>query len=144
MAEQNLEKTIFLHAIGLASPADRAAYLDEACRDNPQLRAELDALLAAHRRLGDAPSPPLQPELTWAFAPPTEAAGAVIGPYKLLVEVDPLARDQERVSLPARLFWRGDLRFVAWRYGAHWHTSDLQGDHGPGPTRRKIAFSPGP
>ena len=84
MAEQNLEQSIFLHAIGLASPADCAAYLDEACRDNPQLRADLDALLAAHDRLGAALAPPIQPEGTQAFTPPTETAGSVIGPYKLL------------------------------------------------------------
>ncbi len=87
MAEQNLEQSIFLHAIGLASPTDRAAYLDEACRDNPQLRAELDALLAAHDRLGGAAPPSIQPETTGAFTPPTEAPGAVIGPYKLIEEI---------------------------------------------------------
>ena len=52
MAEQNLEQSIFLRAIELTEPADRAAYLDQACRENPLLRAELDALLAAHDRLG--------------------------------------------------------------------------------------------
>jgi hypothetical protein len=39
-------------ALGLASPADRAAYLEDVCGDNPRLRLELDALLAAHDRLG--------------------------------------------------------------------------------------------
>src|SRR5262249_55183500 len=87
MAEQNLEQSIFLHAIGLASSADRAAYLDEACRDNPQLRAELDALLAAHDRLGGAAPPSIRPEATGALTPSTETAGAVIGPYKLLEQV---------------------------------------------------------
>jgi hypothetical protein len=46
------EQSIVLHALSLPSPADRAAYLDEACRDKPGLRTELDALLAAHARLG--------------------------------------------------------------------------------------------
>ena len=46
------EQSIFLNAIGLPSPADRAAYLDEACRDDPGLRAELDALLAGARPTG--------------------------------------------------------------------------------------------
>ena len=55
MAEQATEQSIFLHAIGLPSPADRATYLDEVCRDDAGLRAELDALLAAHDRLGGGP-----------------------------------------------------------------------------------------
>jgi serine/threonine protein kinase len=84
MPEQNLEQSIFLNAIGFASPTDRAAYLDKACRDNPQLRAELDALLAAHDRLGGTAPPTIQPETTAAYAPPTEALGTVIGPYKLV------------------------------------------------------------
>ena len=46
------EQSIFLHAIGLESPEERSAYLDDACRDQPALRAEIEALLAAHDRLG--------------------------------------------------------------------------------------------
>jgi serine/threonine protein kinase/tetratricopeptide (TPR) repeat protein len=52
MTEQASEQSIFLHAIGLPSSGDRAAFLDVACRDNPALRKELDALLSAHDRLG--------------------------------------------------------------------------------------------
>jgi hypothetical protein len=36
MPDQNLEQSVFLHAIELATPAERAAYLDDACRSNPQ------------------------------------------------------------------------------------------------------------
>jgi serine/threonine protein kinase/WD40 repeat protein/tetratricopeptide (TPR) repeat protein len=87
MAEQDLERSIFLHAVELVSPADRAAYLDNVCRDNPQFRAELDALLAAHDRLGSAPTPPNPPETPRVFTPPAETAGTVIGPYKLLEQI---------------------------------------------------------
>src|SRR5262249_19915596 len=87
MAEQNLEQSIFLHAIGLTAAADRAAYLDEACRDSPGLRAELAALLAAHDRLGGVPPPEIQPSATQAVTPQTEAVGTVIGPYKLLEQI---------------------------------------------------------
>jgi eukaryotic-like serine/threonine-protein kinase len=52
MSEPASEQSLFLHALGLPTRADRAAYLDEACRGQPGLRAELDALLAAHDRLG--------------------------------------------------------------------------------------------
>jgi serine/threonine protein kinase/tetratricopeptide (TPR) repeat protein len=84
MAEQYLEQSIFLQAIGFTAPADRAAYLDEACRGNPGLRAELDALLAAHDRLRGAPPPEIHPAATQAVTPETEAAGSAIGPYKLI------------------------------------------------------------
>jgi eukaryotic-like serine/threonine-protein kinase len=93
MARQASEQSIFLHAIGLPSPADRAAYLDEVCRGDPGVRAEVDALLAAHDRLGGGP-PPTGPELpspdpAEAEAPsgqgPGEASGAVLaGRYRLL------------------------------------------------------------
>src|SRR5262245_11557031 len=52
MAEQTSEQSIFLQAIALPSPADRAAFLDQACQDNSELRAEVAALLGAHDRLG--------------------------------------------------------------------------------------------
>src|SRR5258706_14912983 len=91
MAAQASEQSIFLHAIGLDSPEERAAYLAEACRDYPGLRAELDALLAAHDRLGGplpgtsvrGGSPPIA---TVEVTSPTagDRSGAQIGPYKLL------------------------------------------------------------
>jgi hypothetical protein len=44
---------IFGHAIALTSPKARSAYLDAVCRDEPELRAEIESLLAAHDRAGD-------------------------------------------------------------------------------------------
>src|SRR6516162_1826333 len=87
MAEKGSEQSIFLHAVGLASPADRAAYLEDVYRDNPQLRLDLDALLAAHDRLGADP-PPSRPETPRTIdEPTTERPGTVIGPYKLLQQI---------------------------------------------------------
>jgi serine/threonine protein kinase/tetratricopeptide (TPR) repeat protein len=84
VAEKPSEQSIFLHAVGLASPHGRAAYLDDVCRDNPRLRRELDALLAAHDRLG-ADQPPGAPELARTVdEPTTERPGTIIGPYKLI------------------------------------------------------------
>src|SRR5262249_45380500 len=52
--------------------------------DNPQLRLEVDALLAAHDRLGADP-PPSSPGVLRTIQEPTaERPGTVIGPYKLL------------------------------------------------------------
>src|SRR5437763_14213108 len=42
------ESQIFVQALKLATPSERAAFLDEACAGNPQLRAEVEALLHAH------------------------------------------------------------------------------------------------
>jgi serine/threonine protein kinase/tetratricopeptide (TPR) repeat protein len=83
MPESASEQSIFLNALALGV-AERPAYLDEACRDNPGLRAAVAALLAAHERLGGGPP-------TAALAPPgqgdqaVDAAGTVLaGRYKLL------------------------------------------------------------
>ena len=91
MAAQASEQSIFLHAIGLDSPDERSAYLAEACRDHPGLWAELDALLAAHDRLGGLPPGTSvrggsAPAATVGVTSPTagERSGAQIGPYKLL------------------------------------------------------------
>jgi tetratricopeptide (TPR) repeat protein len=42
------ESQVFTHAVEYANPAARAAYLDAACAGNPQLRADVEALLRAH------------------------------------------------------------------------------------------------
>src|SRR5712671_2873312 len=93
MIEQASEQSIFLQAIRLPAAAERAAYLDEVCRDNPGLRAELDALLAAHNRLGGGLPPtglepacnPVESEASPACTGSTETVGAVLaGRYKLL------------------------------------------------------------
>src|SRR5262245_52151956 len=84
MAEQpQTEKSIFLAAVEIDSEALRAAFVEQACAGNPQLRAEVDALLRAHARpqpLLDAPSM-AGPTID---QPAAERLGAVIGPYQLL------------------------------------------------------------
>jgi serine/threonine protein kinase/Flp pilus assembly protein TadD len=89
MTEQaSSERAIFESAIDKSSPAARAAFLDGACAGNPRLRAEVDALLAAHDRLARAPAagqaPP--PAATVAEAS-VEGPGTVIGPYKLMEQI---------------------------------------------------------
>src|SRR5438552_4111656 len=92
MVERASEQSIFLYAIGLPSSADRAAYLDGACRDNPGLRAQVEALLAAHERLGGGTPPtgpeaaePAASEARVALPRSSEAVGTLLaGRYKLL------------------------------------------------------------
>ena len=80
------EKSIFLAALDKGSPEQRAAYLDEACAGDPRLRAEIEALLAAHDRLGELPPAPGATGAgeTGEEPPAAEGPGTVIGPYKLL------------------------------------------------------------
>jgi hypothetical protein len=53
-------ESIFAAAVALASAAERAAYLDQACLGDVALRGHVEALLRAHERAGhllDRPVP---------------------------------------------------------------------------------------
>src|SRR5438093_6852882 len=52
MNEQSPAEIVFFTALEKATPADRAAYLDEACAGNEALRRRVEALLAAHPQVG--------------------------------------------------------------------------------------------
>jgi serine/threonine protein kinase/tetratricopeptide (TPR) repeat protein len=88
MAEITPElKAIFCEALDCQSGPERRAFLDRACRANPELRSRVEALLAAGRDAGDFLEHPVAPPSgSWsAPAPaPARALGTVIGPYKLL------------------------------------------------------------
>src|SRR5262245_31707043 len=83
---------IYFAALEL-SPDARTAYLDEACREHPELRRRVEKLLAAQSKLGSflqqpaiqALNDPLAPTLTSPTI--TERPGTLIGPYKLLQEI---------------------------------------------------------
>ena len=47
------EESLFVAALDIADPAQRLAYLDEACTGNPELRQRLDVLLRAHAVAGN-------------------------------------------------------------------------------------------
>jgi serine/threonine protein kinase/tetratricopeptide (TPR) repeat protein len=83
----DLTESVFAAAVALADPAERAAYLDQACANNPALRARIDALLRAHDRAGhllDRPAA-VSGESTAAYISTGEQAGTIIaGRYKLL------------------------------------------------------------
>ncbi|HKB01080.1 MAG TPA: protein kinase, partial [Gemmataceae bacterium] len=46
------EQTIFLSALEIADPTERAAYLEQVCTGDSALRRQVEALLAAHQRSG--------------------------------------------------------------------------------------------
>src|SRR5262245_55598311 len=75
------EETLFAEAVKKQDVA-RAAFLDECCKGDVELRKRLEGLLLAH----DHPDPFLAaaaPVVT-VDGPLHEIAGSVIGPYKLL------------------------------------------------------------
>jgi len=91
-AENPSVDEVFGEAIRRAPGKDRAAYLDEACGDDSDLRQRVERLLKASAEAGSFlespaadPSPTLdQPTVD---RPITEKQGAQIGPYKLLQEI---------------------------------------------------------
>ncbi len=81
-------KSIFGRAQEIDSAAERAAFLDEACRANPDLRAEVEDLLLAMAGAGDfMERPAASGSVTVTHAPILEGPGTRIGPYKLLQQI---------------------------------------------------------
>src|SRR5262249_39617722 len=82
MPAANVEQSIFLAALELPTPAERAAYLKGACGEDPVLRANVEELLAAHANGDDfLDRPPACATVDEQAV--TERPGSIIGPYKL-------------------------------------------------------------
>jgi serine/threonine protein kinase/tetratricopeptide (TPR) repeat protein len=82
------EEAIFAAALEKPSPAERRAYLADACTGDADLRARVEALLQAH----DDPDSFLEPRgpgpaLTVDELPLHDGPGTVIGPYKLMEQI---------------------------------------------------------
>src|SRR5262249_49643697 len=80
------EETLFAEAQKKQGEA-RAAFLDEHCKDDVELRRRVEALLRASDNPDpflDAPAPFSGPTID---APISEGPGTVIGPYKLLEQI---------------------------------------------------------
>lgn len=87
MTEVQVE-SVFFAALERGSPTERAAWLDEACAGDEELRRRVEQLLAAHPRLGGFLEPQgLALESTAAMPPIAEGPGTQIGPYKLLEHI---------------------------------------------------------
>src|SRR5687768_8813327 len=82
-------EAVFSAALALP-PAERAAYLESVCGDDPGLRVRVEALLQADERLGgflEPPARPDEPRQAASFEPDAaacEGPGSRIGRYKLL------------------------------------------------------------
>jgi serine/threonine protein kinase/Flp pilus assembly protein TadD len=81
------EASIFLAALQQPSPDGRAAFLDQACGGNGELRRNVEMLLRAHVKAGDFLAQAPAPVGATVDLPITEAPGTVIGPYKLLEQI---------------------------------------------------------
>src|SRR4051794_38565476 len=83
-------KDVFLDAVEITVPGERAAFLGAACAGDPELRRRVEALLAAHERpeslLDRVAVAPVEggtlPHPT--AAAPLEGPGTSVGPYLLL------------------------------------------------------------
>jgi serine/threonine protein kinase len=82
------ERSIFMDALDIADPHERAAYLDQACAGDTALRNRIDELLRAHTQTGDFLRVPATQLLGSADErPESERPGTLIGPYKLLEQI---------------------------------------------------------
>src|SRR5262249_4608721 len=82
------EREIFLAALKQPSAEERAAFLDQACGADANLRGQIEALLAEHEQLGSYLESPVGAGQRTVDQPlATERPGSVIGPYKLLQQI---------------------------------------------------------
>jgi serine/threonine protein kinase/regulation of enolase protein 1 (concanavalin A-like superfamily) len=82
------EREIFLAALKQPTAGERAAFLDQTCGSDANLRGQLEALLAEHEHLGSyLEAPVAAAQRTLDEAPATERPGTVIGPYKVLQQI---------------------------------------------------------
>jgi hypothetical protein len=98
--EPPTEKSVFLDALDIGSPSERAAFVEAACQGNASLFASVSALLREHARddnpidkpivvegrlpLGNTDETVLRPpQREYSY----HAPGARIGPYKLMEQI---------------------------------------------------------
>jgi serine/threonine protein kinase len=82
--------SIFGRALEIDSPAERAAYLGQACGEDAGLRAEVDSLLRALDQAGNfmrQPAAPAHDPVATRDGPLAERPGTVVGPYKLMEQI---------------------------------------------------------
>jgi len=81
-------KTIFAAVLELESGAERSAYLEGICRGNIELRAEVEALLAAHNDgAGFLSRHAKQLQPTMAIDASAEKTASQIGPYRIIEQI---------------------------------------------------------
>ena len=79
--------TIFAQAIAIDSAQQRAAFLNDSCRDDPEMRREVEGLVRDYFRAGAFLERPAACIGVTTDAPVCERPGTVIGPYKLMEQI---------------------------------------------------------
>src|ERR1041385_144522 len=81
-------RDIFSKALQCHTAEEQAAFLEQACEGNTELRAQLEELMQAHREVGSfLQEPSALRAATVDEQPIHEAPGTMIGPYKLLQQI---------------------------------------------------------
>src|SRR5262245_1086944 len=82
------EESLFLAALERTDPADRQAFLDQACAGDAELRRRIDLLLAAYAAGQDKlePAAPVQTP-TVDYQPTAKPGDVIAGRYKLLERI---------------------------------------------------------
>jgi hypothetical protein len=84
-AEEKNAEEIFHRAIEIAEVAEQAAYLDQACGKDEELRNKVEALLQAHEHDGSfLESKLVDPNVTLERPASMDGSRTVIGSYRLL------------------------------------------------------------
>src|SRR5436190_16925936 len=78
------ERDLFIAALQITEPAERAAWLDRECGDDAALRQRIDVLLHAFDNAGSLLENPVVAVGPTLDEPTSERPGTVVGPYKLL------------------------------------------------------------
>ena len=88
--------SIFGEALECESTEARAAYLDQACAGDAELRRRVEKLLDAHARAGNFLESVAPGSVATLEESLSERAGNVIGPYKLLEQIGSLFQREAR------------------------------------------------
>jgi serine/threonine protein kinase/tetratricopeptide (TPR) repeat protein len=80
-------ESVFAEIIEIESPEKRAAFLDQACCNDPEFRREMEKLVFDHFRAGQFLERPATHFVATAPQPSAERPGTLIGPYKLIEQI---------------------------------------------------------
>ena len=80
-------ESVFAQMIEIDSPEKRAAFLEQACGHDPDLRREMEKLVSDHFKAGRFLESPAARCLATIEQPSAERPGTTIGPYKLMEQI---------------------------------------------------------